>query len=412
MNTLPLTTAVSSTASLPLQRTFSPRRRSARTFAALKVAALSFLCAPLYLPPLQADDASEAKVIDAAKSSVVLWDTQTTQKTQKGQWSAPNATSVATIAEVEVGIPEPQDGQSFGSSDVIRPPFFGIGFYVAKNLIATRYKDTLEGDYKIILKGLDGKIKNTKVRLKSYSKDFQIAILETDAENPTFLPLTTVDTSKEAPIKIFDKNGSVVNGFVRPIGKFFLANEYRVIDVPHRSSGSEGSPVLDNKGHAIGINSVPYGSMWIGKRFVVSSEIIAALKDKNGKWEPKTNDSNKKIALAKKYENVSMVYYHKAGLGDKNLERFSLKNNSDFVIHNISGFMIYRDNEDKILSYRPVVFRLPIPPKFTKMIEEESFLGGKYFNSDNGTIKAEFQVLDYEIMTFFELIQQGFEELP
>jgi hypothetical protein len=356
-----------SPASLLLPRISFLRRRFGRTFGVLKVAALSFLCAPLCLPTLRANDSNEAKALEASKSSVVL--------VQTGD--AKNAT--------------PQ----------------GNGFYIAKNLVATSYH-VVKGANKITLKNLGGNAENTKVRVKSYSVKFDVAILETEIENKTFLPLIASLPDGNEGRTIFTLRGEMYSTETKNIRQ--LSNGYNLIEISWRDSDkSSGSPLLNGKGQVLGINTFTLqDKVTEGIGIVVTSDVIIELKNKTGKWEPKMSDKATFAKREKKNEDITMVHYIKSEGDD--FERFSLRNNTDQIIQNIKGIMIYRDTKGEILSYRFVFVPDVIPPKLVRMKEQESFEGSTQFDTrfeNDTTIKPEFCILDYEVADGLSVLREN-----
>lgn len=67
----------------------------------------------------------------------------------------------------------------------------GSGFYFENNLIATNYH-VIKGSNRIVIKNLGTQSKSESVKVKSYSEELDVAILEVETMNSTFLQLNTI----------------------------------------------------------------------------------------------------------------------------------------------------------------------------------------------------------------------------
>jgi S1-C subfamily serine protease len=162
------------------------------------------------------------------------------------------------------------------------PVALGSGFYFEKNLIATNYH-VIDGSSKIVVKNLGTQTKLDNIKVRSYSADLDMAILETPIPNSTFL------TMSQAKPEIGDKivaignpkglEGTVSTGIVSGLRE--LSSEYNLIQITSPiSPGSSGGPVLNETGQVIGISTFTINDSQ-NLNFAIPSSIISSLKLKS-----------------------------------------------------------------------------------------------------------------------------------
>ena len=108
-------------------------------------------------------------------------------------------------------------------------------------------------------------------------------------------------------------------------------------------------------------------------------------------------ESNSGIVV-RKFNKASFEFY----------EQVSLKNNTNDVIKDIVGVLIYRDMKNEIIDYKIINPDIIIPPGLAKMFEQRSFDQSQryhYYKTNTGGMprymldffKVEFRLLSYEI---------------
>lgn len=285
------------------------------------------------------------------------------------------------------------------------PLALGSGFYFEKNLIATNYH-VIKGSNKIVIKNLGTQVKSENLKVKSYSEELDIAILEVGAVNTTFLQLNTITPEIGDNILAIGNpkglEGTISTGIVSGIRE--LSEIYHLIQITSPiSPGSSGGPVLDANGKVIGISTFTLLNSQ-NLNFAVPSNAISDLKSKSMKWEPNIENITN---TTKTKSSVSLAFFEKQGAEFK--ESVSLKNNTSQTIKNIKGLLLYYDMNRNPISYQYVVLDDLLMPGMAKLKEFRSFDQNQKFvyayGKDSDYSKTaysqffvEFRLLDYEVV--------------
>lgn len=278
------------------------------------------------------------------------------------------------------------------------PISLGSGFYFEKNLIATNFH-VIEGASRIVIKNLGTQAKSEKVKVKSYSKELDVAILEVGTMNSTFLQLNTITPEIGDNILAIGNpkglEGTISTGIISGIRE--LSEKYKLVQITSPiSPGSSGGPVLDSQGKVIGISTFTLHDSQ-NLNFAIPSNAVLDLKSKNMKWEPQISSISKQV---KSSESVVLSFFEKESSEFK--ESIGLKNNSSLTIKNIKGLMLYYDERGNPLSYQLISLEDVLPPGMSKMITIRSFDQEQKFCYKYG--KDDYRVSDYEFTVKFRLL--------
>ncbi|NCD07375.1 MAG: serine protease [Spirochaetia bacterium] len=278
------------------------------------------------------------------------------------------------------------------------PLALGSGFYFEKNLIATNYH-VIEGSNKIVIKNLGTQAKSENVRVKSYSEELDVAILEVGAMNSTSLQLNTITPEIGDNILAIGNpkglEGTISTGIVSGIRE--LSKTYNLIQITSPiSPGSSGGPVLDSKGNVIGISTFTLHDSQ-NLNFAIPSNAVLNLKSKSMKWEPQISNISRQV---KTTESVVLSFFEKESSEFK--ESIALKNNSSLTIKNIKGLILYYDERGNPLSYQFITLEDVLPPGMSKLKTIRSFDQEQKFCYKYG--KDDYRVSDYEFTVRFRLL--------
>jgi len=285
------------------------------------------------------------------------------------------------------------------------PIALGSGFYFEKNLIATNFH-VIEGSNRIVIKNLGSQSKSENVKVKSYSKELDVAILEVGTANSTSLQLNTITPEIGDNIIAIGNpkglEGTISTGIVSGIRK--LSDNYNLVQITSPiSPGSSGGPVLDSQGKVIGISTFTLHDSQ-NLNFAIPANAIYDLKSKSTKWEPNiTNVTN----TTKTQNSVSLAFFEKTFSEFE--ESISLKNNTNLTIKNIKGLMLYYDMEGNQISYNFIELEEILMPGMAKLKEYRSFDQNQKFTYANGKdsdynkrtsfqFTVKFRLLDYEVI--------------
>lgn len=285
------------------------------------------------------------------------------------------------------------------------PLALGSGFYFEKNLIATNYH-VIKGSNKIVIKNLGTQVKSDNLKVKSYSEELDIAILEVGAVNSTFLQLNTLTPEIGENILAIGNpkglEGTISTGIVSGIRE--LSEIYHLIQITSPiSPGSSGGPVLDTNGKVIGISTFTLLNSQ-NLNFAVPSNAIFDLKNRSMKWEPNISNIS---STTRNEKSVSLAFFEKSFSEFE--ESVSLKNNTSQTIKNIKGLLLYYDMGGNPISYQFIELEDILMPGMAKLKEIESFDQNQKFTyaygKDNDYTKrnytqfmVEFRLLDYEVI--------------
>lgn len=288
------------------------------------------------------------------------------------------------------------------SNDYSNTPFkMGSGFYFRDNLIATNFH-VIDGAHFFKIKNIGKQNEFSNVRVKSYSKELDIAVLEVQEKSE---PLKLVVNSRfkigQPIIAIGNPNGlegTVSTGIISGIRDF---DTYSTLQITAPiSTGSSGGPVFNEVGEVIGLaTSTLEHSQNIN--FAITLDTLLELENKKMLWEPK---KVKIISDQKSNSNLYLTYYDKSGPEFE--ESFSIKNDNDLHVTNIVVVFIYKSMGNDIIDYKILELNEIIPAKLAKIFTVESFDQNQKFvffqNKDwdkpyYKSFKYDFRVLSYEV---------------
>lgn len=173
----------------------------------------------------------------------------------------------------------------------------GTGFYFRTNLIATNLH-VVEGGYSFVIRNVSTGNEFTGVKIKSYSEDSDVAILEVE-EKATPLPIVSREFTPSVGQEVYvignpkEYEGTLSTGVVSGL-RVVDGNDEIQITAPI-SGGSSGGPVLDKDGIVIGIvRWTRTDSQNIN--FAIPASILLDLENKHMAWTPKI--VAKRIAVA------------------------------------------------------------------------------------------------------------------
>lgn len=274
----------------------------------------------------------------------------------------------------------------------------GTGFFIDPTTIITNFH-VIEGASEVKVKPIGSdKYLSKSIPIKA-SEAYDIAIIQTN----DYTHQLEIDTSTQSiGEKVFaignpsGLEGTISEGIVSGI----RSTDFDVIQITAPiSPGSSGGPVLDEKGRVIGISTFTLANSQ-NLNFAVPVKYIASCSNyvptKNVKKSQRI-ESNSGIVMTK-FNKESSEFY----------EQVSLKNNTNDVIKDIVGVLIYRDMKNEIIDYKIINPNIIIPPGLAKMFEQRSFDQSQryhYYKTNTGGMpgymldffKVDFRLLSYEI---------------
>jgi len=284
------------------------------------------------------------------------------------------------------------------------PLALGSGFYFEKNLIATNYH-VIKGCSRILIKNLGTHEKSYNVKIKSYSKELDVAILEVDKDNSTYLKLSNTTPSVGDKIIAIGNpqglEGTVSTGIVSGIRD--LSKLYHLIQITSPiSPGSSGGPVLDLNGKVIGISTFTLLNSQ-NLNFAIPVNTILAIK--NHKTIKLESNIKNNFSASKNRNSVSLTYFAKQG--SEFNESVSLKNNTNQTIKNIKGLLLFYNMNGTPISYQYIEVKDLLMPGMAKLKvfksfdqnQKFSYAYGKDFSKEYYTqFTVKFRLLNYDIV--------------
>lgn len=274
----------------------------------------------------------------------------------------------------------------------------GSGFFVDPTTVVTNFH-VIDGAVEIKVKPIGSdKFLPKSMPIKA-SEIYDIAIIET-SNYPYKLE---IDTSLQfVGEKVFaignpsGLEGTISEGIISGIRK----TDYDVLQITAPiSPGSSGGPVLDEKGKVIGISTFTIAksqnlNFAVPVKYIetCSNYVPTRIAKKSRKIQ-----SNSGIVLTKFNKEEAEFY-----------EQISLKNNTNDVVGDITGVLIYRDMKNEIIDYKIINTDIIIPPGLAKMFSIRSFDQSQryqYYKTNTGGMpgyffeffKVDFRLLSYEI---------------
>jgi S1-C subfamily serine protease len=274
----------------------------------------------------------------------------------------------------------------------------GSGFFINPTTVITNFH-VIEGASEVKIKPIGSDKYLPKSIPIKVSEIHDIAIIQTS----DYTHQLEIDTSSQSVgEKVFaignpsGLEGTISEGIVSGI----RTTDFDVIQITAPiSPGSSGGPVLDEKGRVIGISTFTLANSQ-NLNFAVPVKYIASCSNyvptKNVKKSQRIQ-SNSGIVMTK-FNKESSEFY----------EQVSLKNNTNDVIKDIVGVLIYRDMKNEIIDYKIINPDIIIPPGLAKMFEQKSFDQSQryhYHKTNTGGMpgymldffKVDFRLLSYEI---------------
>ena len=274
----------------------------------------------------------------------------------------------------------------------------GSGFFINPTTVITNFH-VIEGSSEVKIKPIGSDKYLPKSIPIKVSETHDIAIIQT-SEYTNQLEMDT--SSQEVGEKVFaignpsGLEGTISEGIVSGI----RTTDFDVIQITAPiSPGSSGGPVLDEKGRVIGISTFTLANSQ-NLNFAVPVKYIASCSNYVPTKKVKKSQriqSNNGIVMTK-FNKESSEFY----------EQVSLKNNTNDVIKDIVGVLIYRDMKNEIIDYKIINPDIIIPPGLAKMFEQRSFDQSQryhYYKTNTGGMprymldffKVDFRLLSYEI---------------
>lgn len=274
----------------------------------------------------------------------------------------------------------------------------GSGFFINSTTVITNFH-VIEGASEIKIKPIGSDEYLPKSMPVKVSETHDIAIIETSAYTHQLDTDTSIQSVGEKVFAIGNPSGlegTISEGIVSGI----RTTDFEVIQITAPiSPGSSGGPVLNEKGKVIGISTFTLANSQ-NLNFAVPVKYIASCSNyiptKNAKRAQRVQ-SNSGIAMTK-FNKESSEFY----------EQISLKNNTNDVVKDIVGVLIYRDMKNEIIDYKIINPNIIIPPGLAKMFEQRSFDQSQryhYYKTNTGGMpgymldffKVDFRLLSYEI---------------
>jgi S1-C subfamily serine protease len=274
----------------------------------------------------------------------------------------------------------------------------GSGFFINPTTVITNFH-VIEGASTVKIKPIGSDMYLPKSIPIKASETHDIAIIQTS----NYPHQVEIDTSSQViGEKVFaignpsGLEGTISEGIVSGIRTTNL--DAIQITAPI-SPGSSGGPVFDEKGRVIGISAFTFANSQnlnfaVPVKYIASCSNYVLTKNIN---QSRRIQSSIGIVMTKFNKESSDLY-----------EQVSLKNNTNDVIKNIIGVLIYRDMKNEIIDYKIINPDIIIPPGFAKMFEQKSFDQSQhyhYYKTNTGGMprylldffKVDFRLLSYEI---------------
>jgi hypothetical protein len=275
----------------------------------------------------------------------------------------------------------------------------GSGFFIGQNTIVTNYH-VIEGASQIKIKPIGSSEYLSKATIIKASQKHDIAIIETNNYSNSLKIDTATQSIGEKIFAIGNPDGlegTISEGIVSGVRN----SDYDVIQITAPiSPGSSGGPVIDEKGDVIGISTFTLRNSQ-NLNFAVPVKYIAScdnyIPTKKGGKKSARIQSDQGVVLSKFNKEFAEFY-----------EQVSLKNNTNDVIRNIVGVLIYRDMKNEIIDYKIINPDIIIPPGLAKMFTQRSFDQSQryhYYKTNTGGMpsymlemfKVDFRLLSYDI---------------
>jgi len=246
------------------------------------------------------------------------------------------------------------------------PSSLGSGFYFEEDKIATNYH-VIENASKVVFKQIGSKSFHSVVKISSYSKSLDLAILSVKKLGK---PLTIRNNSDvdvgEKVIAIGNPRGlegSVSEGIIsatRGSGEL----RYFQITTPI-SPGSSGGPLFDENGNVLGVTTATLKNSQ-NLNFAMPAKLLLTLKSKGKKWEPNVAKKNR-LPVTKGSGSIELVQFDfENPYGNM---QFSLKNKNQSPVKNISYILIFREKRtNEVVHFLSRKESDIIPPGMAKRI--------------------------------------------
>jgi len=284
-----------------------------------------------------------------------------------------------------------------------QPLSLGSGFFINKEgAIATNYH-VLEGSVRAIIKTVSGK-KGQITEIIKADQELDLLIAKTSILNINPVPLGDSDaiTVGEDVVAIGNPAGlegtiskGIISGVRNVEGVSFIQITSPI------SPGSSGGPVFNVKGKVIGI-ATAYLDRGQNLNFAMPVNYLRSLKTIRVKLSSlpkgKSLKRHKKDIVDTsilKIVNVIKGSYTMSPRGDYvNGIRFSVQNNSNYLIKNIKILVLFHNKNKELFSYAYSLIKNEIPPRLAETVYIHKELYGYY---DGGY--AKFRILDFDILS-------------
>ena len=278
------------------------------------------------------------------------------------------------------------------------PLGMGSGFYFRDNLIATNYH-VIENASSFLIKNIGKQSKFSEVKVRSYSVNLDIAILEVKDKSK---PLNLISEPAQIGEKVIaignpqGLEGTISTGIISGIREIESFKIYQL--TAPISPGSSGGPIMNEKGEVIGLATFTIKESQ-NLNFAMPADLLISLENKTMSWEPVSSNTE---LYRKSNEGIQLAYFKKDG--SEFYEHISFKNTTQYTIGNLVAIVIYKNMNGTMLDFQLIETHEIIPAGFTKMIKVRSFdqdQNFKYYKSEGyyyEKFDIEMRVLTYDIL--------------
>lgn len=248
---------------------------------------------------------------------------------------------------------------AYGKQNV--PVSVGMGFYFARNLIATNLH-LVQGAASFAIEDLQRQRASRAVRVKAVSRQYNVAVLET-AQDGKPLPLTEDEPARA---------GDAVMVFGHPrwsehevaTGKITTAHapeHWRTYEMTASvSPGRSGGPAFDKEGRAIGIATFALKDAET-INLVMPTGVLKSLARQETPW------ASKPLPIAKAGIRAAIRFANYSKEAGAQEEYITLQNLTKETVANVLFAVVYKGKKDKVFYVRLLRIKGPIASGLTKM---------------------------------------------
>lgn len=186
----------------------------------------------------------------------------------------------------------------------------GTGFYFRKRLLATNFH-VVDGAADLLVKEIGTGRKFTTKTIRSYSRDLDVAIVETPHDGKPLIISNLSDVDVGAKVAVIGNprglTGTLSSGIVSGVRPVDNLKIYQI--TAPISPGSSGGPVLTDDGKVLGIATFTIQDSQ-NLNFAMPASLLTSLETKKMRWEPA---KNLKPIYQKGNAGIEMVLFKKEG---------------------------------------------------------------------------------------------------